>query len=204
MIARIAFVLACVFETVERRTVVRLARSPAKAVSSSLTNPQLEILTHLNRSTASTIDIYITDKSTMKFLLFLAFCLQSVTFIAAANDAATTDDGAILVLGDSWASLSGDYMSNICGPQTTRPVQNDAKSGSTADDWASGETAVKSMTNANYDYDYVWLSKCASKEHHQGCRFQLFSISLTVFLFSRSWRKRFSRCKVRYQCCRTS
>lgn len=96
----------------------------------------------------------------MKFLLFLALFLQSVTFIVAANDAATTDSGAILVLGDSWASLSGDYMSNICGPQTTRPVQNDAKSGSTADDWASGETAVKSMTNANYDYDYVWLSKC--------------------------------------------
>ena len=110
----------------------------------------------------------------MKLILCLALCLQSINFIAAANDAATTDGGAILVLGDSWASLSGDYMSNICGPQTTRLVQNDAKSGSTANDWASGETAVKSMTNANYDYDYVWLSKCASEEHDCICRFLLF------------------------------
>lgn len=94
----------------------------------------------------------------MKFFLFIALCLQSLQFIGAANDETTSTDGAILVLGDSWASLSGDYMSNVCGPQTTRLVQNDAKSGSTADDWASGETAVKSMTNANYDYDYVWLS----------------------------------------------
>jgi hypothetical protein len=72
--------------------------------------------------------------------------------------ATESEDGAILVLGDSWASLSGDHMINICGPQTARPVQNDAQSGSTAADWASGEMAVKSMSKAKYEFDYVWLS----------------------------------------------
>ena len=97
----------------------------------------------------------------MKLVLHLCLLFQCLLSIAAKEDSSTsttTEHGSILVVGDSWASLSGDYMANICGPQTTRPIQNDAKSGSTADDWASGEIAVKSMTNAKYDYDYVWLS----------------------------------------------
>lgn len=40
---------------------------------------------------------------------------------------------ATLLLGDSWASLSGNQ-------------------------WADGKTALESMTKAQYDYGYVWLS----------------------------------------------
>lgn len=70
----------------------------------------------------------------------------------------TTDEGAILVLGDSWASLSGNYAANICGPSTTRPMQNDGISGSTAEEWADKRMGVESIENARYEYTHVWLS----------------------------------------------
>lgn len=70
----------------------------------------------------------------------------------------TTEEGSILLLGDSWAALSGDAAANICGLHTTRLMTNDAKSGTTASEWADKGTAVESLTNAKYDYQYVWLS----------------------------------------------
>jgi lysophospholipase L1-like esterase len=88
----------------------------------------------------------------MKVVLFVSLCFQAFHLIAA-------EDGAILVLGDSWASLSGDVLSNICGPGTSpRNIQNDAKSGSTAAEWASKEMAASSLSKAKFDHDYVWLS----------------------------------------------
>lgn len=70
----------------------------------------------------------------------------------------TTTEGSILLLGDSWASLSGDYAANICGLSSTRQVTNAAKAGTTASQWAEGETAIQSMEKAEYEYDYVWIS----------------------------------------------
>ena len=70
----------------------------------------------------------------------------------------TTEEGSILLLGDSWAALSGDYAANICGLSNTRLVTNDAKSGTTASQWAEGGTAIESMEKAKYDYEYVWIS----------------------------------------------
>jgi lysophospholipase L1-like esterase len=70
----------------------------------------------------------------------------------------TTEEGAILVIGDSWASLSGNYAANICGSSTTRPIQNDAKSGSTAKEWAYNRLGVESIEMARYEYTHVWLS----------------------------------------------
>jgi lysophospholipase L1-like esterase len=93
----------------------------------------------------------------MQRVLVLSLLLQSLPFIAAKEEQAA-NGGAILVLGDSWASLSGDYLSNVCGPQSYRNVQNDAKSGTTAEEWASDGTAIQSMSKASYEYDYVWLS----------------------------------------------
>ena len=61
-------------------------------------------------------------------------------------------------MGDSWAAIAGDYAANICGLSNSRLVTNDAKSGTTAAQWAEGETAVGSMEKAEYDYEYVWLS----------------------------------------------
>ena len=69
-----------------------------------------------------------------------------------------TEDGAILLLGDSWAAIAGDYAANICGLSETRYVTNDAKSGTTASQWAEKETAVDSVAKWEYDYEYVWLS----------------------------------------------
>ena len=72
--------------------------------------------------------------------------------------------GAILVLGDSWASATGDYLKGICNPPfgsggtEIRDVQNDGKSGSTAAEWASQELAKKSILKAKFDYEHVWLS----------------------------------------------
>lgn len=81
-----------------------------------------------------------------------------------AATVASNDDGAILVLGDSWASLSGSFLSNVCNLGSTdtvssqRSITNNGKAGSTAKQWASGELAIASFTNAKYDYDHVWLS----------------------------------------------
>ena len=72
--------------------------------------------------------------------------------------------GAILVLGDSWASATGDYLKGICNPPfgsggtEEREVQNDGKSGSTAAEWASQELAKKSILKSKVDHQYVWLS----------------------------------------------
>jgi len=74
------------------------------------------------------------------------------------NAAEPTEEGSILLLGDSWAAIAGDYAANICGLSNSRLVTNDAKSGTTAAQWAEGETAVGSMEKAEYDYEYVWLS----------------------------------------------
>ena len=74
------------------------------------------------------------------------------------NAAEPTEEGSILLLGDSWAAIAGDYAANICGLSNSRLVTNDAESGTTAAQWAEGETAVGSMEKAEYDYEYVWLS----------------------------------------------
>jgi lysophospholipase L1-like esterase len=84
--------------------------------------------------------------------------------LCLAATATSNNDGAILVLGDSWASLSGSFLSNVCNlgstdtDSTQRSITNNGKAGSTAKQWASGELAVESFTNAKYDYDHVWLS----------------------------------------------
>lgn len=69
-----------------------------------------------------------------------------------------SEEGAILLLGDSWAAIAGDYAANICGLSNSRYVTNDAQNGSTANQWAEKESAVESVQKAEYDYEYVWLS----------------------------------------------
>lgn len=70
-----------------------------------------------------------------------------------------TGQGAILVIGDSWASASGNYLGNVCGSSSTpRPIQNDAKSGSTAKGWAYNRLGVASIEKSKYEYTHVWLS----------------------------------------------
>ena len=76
----------------------------------------------------------------------------------ATTTATTTDEGAILAIGDSWASLSGNYLANVCGSSTTRPMQNDGKSGSTAKEWAYNRMGVEAIENRRYEYTHVWLS----------------------------------------------
>jgi len=81
------------------------------------------------------------------------------TATAATTTPIITEEGAILVIGDSWASLSGNYAANICGSSSpTRPIQNGAKSGSTAKAWAYKRLGVESIENARYEYTHVWLS----------------------------------------------
>lgn len=72
--------------------------------------------------------------------------------------ATKTNEGAILVIGDSWASLSGNYLANVCGSSTTRPIQNDAISGSTAKKWAYNRLGVEAIDKSEYEYTHVWLS----------------------------------------------
>lgn len=61
----------------------------------------------------------------MKVVLLLSLCFQAFQVTNAG-------DGSILILGDSWASISGEVLSNVCGPGTkARNAQNDAKAGST-------------------------------------------------------------------------
>ena len=82
--------------------------------------------------------------------------------VATINSTATAtiadDEGAILVIGDSWASLSGNYLGNVCGSSNIRPIKNDAKSGSTAKQWAYKRLGVEVIENARYEYTHVWLS----------------------------------------------
>ena len=72
-----------------------------------------------------------------------------------------TEEGSILLLGDSWAAIAGDYAANICGLSNSRMVTNDADNGSTASDWAEKGTAAESVANGgdgDGGFDYVWLS----------------------------------------------
>lgn len=94
---------------------------------------------------------------------FFLQLLSTLAFVSAKDyadyiETTVTEEGSILLLGDSWAAISGDYAANICGLKTTRLITNDAENGSTANEWAEKETAVESMTKAEYDYEYVWLS----------------------------------------------
>ncbi len=96
----------------------------------------------------------------MKCHLFLFAILQILVLASAEN---------LLILGDSWASASQDFLSHVCSPLSfilgdaadtqgikILNVQNDAKAGSDAAQWASGEVARKSFEKS--DFDYVWLS----------------------------------------------
>ncbi len=100
----------------------------------------------------------------MKYSTLIVLLNLPLQLCLAATVTSTSNDGAILVLGDSWASLSGSFLSNVCNLGSTdtgssqRSITNNGKSGSTAKQWASGELAKPSFTNAKYDYDHVWLS----------------------------------------------
>ena len=69
-----------------------------------------------------------------------------------------TEEGSILLLGDSWAAIAGDYAANICGLSNSRMVTNDADNGSTASEWAEKGTAAESVADGEMEFDYVWLS----------------------------------------------
>lgn len=96
-------------------------------------------------------------------ILCLQLCFLQSSLCQAAADA--DDDGAILVLGDSWASLSGDFLAGVCGlgaepgeDVEIRALTNNGDSGSTAAGWASSGNAGKAFDNPKYEYDHVWLS----------------------------------------------
>lgn len=97
----------------------------------------------------------MTNMFSWKVTLLL-YILQIHNVFAALN-------GETLVVGDSWAALSQNYLGTVCSLSTNdytnvvRTIRNDAKSGSTALEWKEGETAKKSFENGK-DYDFVWLS----------------------------------------------
>lgn len=91
---------------------------------------------------------------------------QQESVAASAGDG----DGSILVLGDSWASLTGDFLGQVCGSSNNnndndnvipRRIRNEAKSGSTAAEWASSTSTTSTRLVdlvAKESWDYVWLS----------------------------------------------
>mmetsp|Transcript_867 Transcript_867/g.1294 ORF Transcript_867/g.1294 Transcript_867/m.1294 type:complete len:298 (-) Transcript_867:111-1004(-) len=95
--------------------------------------------------------------------ILFSLCFLQSSLCQAADDA--DDDGSILVLGDSWASLSGDFLAGVCGlgaepgeDVEIRALTNKGDSGSTAAEWASSGNAGKAFENPKYEYDHVWLS----------------------------------------------
>ena len=105
-------------------------------------------------------------------LLILQVCLYQSTSLAQTVNEET---GSILVLGDSWASLSGDFLSGVCGlgengaETSTREVTNAGKSGSTAKQWVSNGEVEKSFNNADNDFDHAWLSIGGNDFLGNGC-----------------------------------
>jgi hypothetical protein len=107
---------------------------------------------------------------TMNFSLLLTL-LQVIHFqYATARD--------ILVLGDSWGEGIQDWLSGVCDPMAligafagsesqSFDSQNDAKGGTTAAQWASGEMAKSSFEND--DFDFVWLSIGGNDFLGNGC-----------------------------------
>jgi lysophospholipase L1-like esterase len=90
----------------------------------------------------------------MRSLLFLfVLWFQSLHLTEA-------QDESILVLGDSWASLSRDLLGGVCGlggnAVETRVIRNEGISGTTAAQWAENADATKPFNTD--DFDYVWLS----------------------------------------------
>ena len=99
--------------------------------------------------------------SVHKALIILQLYLSHSTSSAQT----TNERGAILVLGDSWASASGDFLSGVCGlggengiEGSEREVTNKGKSGSTAKQWVSNGVVQQSFKNAQLRIDHVWLS----------------------------------------------
>jgi len=109
----------------------------------------------------------IPDKACHMKLQLLLFTFLQLYFSAASAEDDLLEN--LLVLGDSWASISKDYLRYVCSPHSLflggdaaegikfLNVQNDAKSGSTAAQWASKELAKRSFQKSN-DFEYVWLS----------------------------------------------
>ena len=98
--------------------------------------------------------------SLQKALLILKLCLnQSVSSAQTINEG-----GAILVLGDSWVSASGDFLSNVCGlvengtESDKREVTDNDYSGSTAKQWVSNGVVQQFFSNAHNQFDHVWLN----------------------------------------------
>ena len=98
--------------------------------------------------------------SLQKALLILQLYLNYSTSSAQTIN----EGGAILVLGDSWASASGDFLTGVCGlvengtESNEREVTNNGKSGSTAKQWVSNGVVQQSFSNTQNQFDHVWLS----------------------------------------------
>ena len=104
---------------------------------------------------------------TMKDLLLILVTFLQLVKYSVAN-------GAILLLGDSMAEWTDDALKDICKPPfgsggTEREIQNDAISGSTAEEWVKQDLAKESFEDAKYDYQYVWLSIGGNDFLDSGC-----------------------------------
>jgi lysophospholipase L1-like esterase len=109
--------------------------------------------------------------------------ILSILHILQVHDASAISNGAILVLGDSWASGSQDFLETVCNlvgeeSNASRQMTNNGASGSTAQQWASSNKANDSFDTPKHDYEHVWLSiggndflggnnKCDDSEYSQ-------------------------------------
>lgn len=92
------------------------------------------------------------------------FCsILIATFYLFTIASADEMSQAILVLGDSWGSFSGGDLKDVCSHGAidnevykVMAIANKAKSGSTAEEWATQDQVADSYDQKNYDY--VWLS----------------------------------------------
>jgi lysophospholipase L1-like esterase len=89
--------------------------------------------------------------------------ILSIVHIFQVHKAVAASDGAILVLGDSWASGSQDFLKTVCNlvgeeSDVSRQITNNGAAGSTAQQWASSNKANDSFDKPKHDYEHVWLS----------------------------------------------
>ena len=116
------------------------------------------------------VHVYETSNKMNKLLWTSLLSILQLWMICPLTVCKANEDdaGAILVLGDSWASASGTFLGGVCslvinedereGGYTTKAVANHGIAGSTAAGWASSGKAKDAFTNPKYDYRYVWLS----------------------------------------------
>lgn len=89
---------------------------------------------------------------------FIAVCLLAITAQAAQ----------LVVFGDSWGTEGRKSLQQVFGAKGVT-IDNVAKSGSTAEQWARQPNSLRDAVRKNPDAKWVWLTIGGESDHALIC-----------------------------------